>query len=62
MGGGVRPPAFARGRLDRGLLAEAALPLAQVSDDQLRTAARELFAELFGEPPVAIYDSRSAPD
>jgi hypothetical protein len=34
------------------------LPLASATDDQLRTAARELFAELFGERPVAIYDSR----
>ena len=58
VGGGVRPPATLHGRLDRGTLAETALPLASVSDDQLRTAARELFAELYGEPPVAIYDSR----
>lgn len=58
VGGGVRPPAMVRGRLDRGTLAETALPLASVSDDQLRTAAREAFAELFGERPVAIYDSR----
>ncbi|MBV8760260.1 MAG: hypothetical protein JO257_23415 [Deltaproteobacteria bacterium] len=58
VGGGVRPPAMLHGRLDRGTLAETALPLAQVSDDQLRTAARELFEELFGERPVAIYDSR----
>lgn len=58
VGGGIRPPAFVLGRLDRGRLAETALPLAHISDDQLRTAARELFAELFGEPPVAIYDSR----
>ncbi|HSN29471.1 MAG TPA: hypothetical protein VLT45_24455, partial [Kofleriaceae bacterium] len=58
VGGGVRPPAMLRGRLDRGTLAETALPLASASDDQLRTAARELFAELFGERPVAIYDSR----
>jgi len=62
VGGGVHPPAFARGRLDRGQLAETAFPLAHATDDQLRTAARELFAELFGQPPVAIYDSRSAPD
>ena len=58
VGGGVRPPAVLHGRLDRGTLAETALPLTQATDDQLRTAARELFAELFGEPPVAIYDSR----
>jgi len=58
VGGGVRPPAFLRGRLDRGALAETAYPLTHISDDQLRTAARELFSELFGEAPVAIYDSR----
>ena len=27
-----------------------------LSDDALRTAARELFRELFDEQPVAIYD------
>ena len=61
-GGGIRPPALVGGRLDRGRLAETALPLAGLSDDQLRTAARALFTELFGEPPVAIYDSRAAPE
>jgi hypothetical protein len=61
-GGGIRPPALVAGRLDRGRLAETALPLTGISDDALRTAARGLFSELFGEPPVAIYDSRAAPE
>jgi hypothetical protein len=56
-GGGIRPPAIVAGRLDRGRLAETALPLTGLSDDALRTAARELFAELFDERPVAIYDN-----
>jgi hypothetical protein len=55
-GTGIRPPAILGGRLDRGLLAETALPLTGLSDDALRVAARELFAELFEERPVAIYD------
>ncbi len=61
-GTGVRPPALVGGRLDRGQLAETALPLAGLSDDALRVAARGLFAELFGEPPVAFYDSQAAPE
>ena len=60
-GGGIQPPALAHGRMDRGRLATTAMPLAHVSDDALRVAARELFAELFAEPPVAIYDSQAAP-
>jgi hypothetical protein len=56
-GGGIRPPAMVGGRLDRGRLAETALPLTGISDDALRVAARELFAELFEERPVAIYDN-----
>jgi hypothetical protein len=61
-GGGIHPPAMVGGRLDRGRLAETALPLTGISDDQLRVAARGLFSELFGEPPVAIYDSQAAPE
>jgi len=61
-GGGIRPPALVGGRLDRGQLAETALPLTGLSDDQLRVAARGLFAELFEEPPVAFYDSQAAPE
>jgi hypothetical protein len=53
---GIRPPAILGGKLDRGVLAETALPLTGLSDDALRTAARELFRELFDEQPVAIYD------
>lgn len=61
-GGGIHAPALAGGKLDRGTLAETALPLTGISDDQLRVAARELFRELFGEAPVAIYDSQAAPE
>jgi hypothetical protein len=60
-GVGVRPPAMIAGHLDRGQLAETALPLTRLSDDALRTAARGLFQDLFEEPPVAFYDSLPAP-
>ena len=42
------------GHIDRNRLAELAVPLAAESDDALRTAARRLWHELYGEPFVAI--------
>ncbi|MFT3696049.1 MAG: hypothetical protein QM831_23125 [Kofleriaceae bacterium] len=42
--------------VDRSRLAEIALPLADVSDDNLRRVARQLWKELYGEPLIAIVD------
>ena len=47
-------PSVRRGQLDRTQLAELALPLASLSDEQLRAAARALWLELYDEPYVAI--------
>ncbi|HEY0253820.1 MAG TPA: hypothetical protein VGC41_19955, partial [Kofleriaceae bacterium] len=44
------------GHLDRNRLAELALPLAAVTDDDLRAAARRLWKDLYGEPLIAIVD------
>lgn len=44
------------GRLDRDRLAALALPLASRSDDELRLAARRLWAEMYAEPMLAIVD------
>lgn len=44
------------GELDRSRLAELAAPLAARSTLELRSAAAALWAELFGEPLVRIYD------
>ncbi|MEO8550617.1 MAG: hypothetical protein ABI678_11610, partial [Kofleriaceae bacterium] len=44
------------GHLDRTRLANLALPLGNVSDDDLRAAARRLWQELYGEPFIAIVD------
>jgi hypothetical protein len=45
------------GRIDRGRLAELALPLASFSDDQLRAGARALWLELYGQPYSAMVDA-----
>jgi hypothetical protein len=49
-GGGLRLPSVRGGQLDKRQLAEVALPLASLPDDQLRAAARALWQELYDEP------------
>ena len=49
-------PIIHDGHIDRSRLAELALPLANESDDALRTAARRLWQDLYGEPLIAIVD------
>jgi hypothetical protein len=49
-------PIIQDGHIDRSRLAELALPLANESDDALRTAARRLWQDLYGEPLIAIID------
>ena len=49
-GGGLHLPSVRGGQLDKRQLAEIALPLASLPDDQLRTAARELWKDLYDEP------------
>lgn len=44
------------GHLDRDRLAALALPLASQTDDDLRRAARRLWAEMYAEPMLAIVD------
>ena len=44
------------GEIDRDRLAALAEPLAQIGTLELRAAAAALWAELFGEPLVRIYD------
>jgi len=53
-GAALHMPTVRRGQLDRAQLAELALPLASLSDDELRTAARALWFELYDEPYMAI--------
>ena len=56
---GVKPapgPVIHDGHLDRNRLANLALPLGNVSDDDLRAAARRLWQELYGEAFIAIVD------
>jgi hypothetical protein len=56
---GIRSPGDVThdGPIDRSRLAQLALPLAAESDDALRTAARRLWQELYGEPFIAIVGS-----
>jgi hypothetical protein len=49
-------PVIHDGHIDRSRLAELAMPLANESDDALRTAARRLWQDLYGEPLIAIVD------
>ena len=44
------------GSIDRDRLAEQALPLARKSTAELRSAAAKVWADLFGEPLVRLYD------
>jgi hypothetical protein len=55
---GSRPPRALvhAGRLDRDALANLARPLAALSSDSLRMAARSLWVELYGEPVLPIVD------
>jgi len=48
----AKHPLVRDGALDRSQLASLALPLARLSDGELRAAARELWRELYGEPLV----------
>ncbi|MEO8846697.1 MAG: hypothetical protein ABI591_27365 [Kofleriaceae bacterium] len=56
---GIRSPGnvIHDGHLDRNRLAELALPLAAESDDDLRTAARRLWRQLYDQPFIAIVGS-----
>lgn len=47
--GSVTAPCVQGGELDRGQLARVALPLAQLTDEELRIQARALWHELYGE-------------
>ncbi len=49
-------PVVHNGHLDRDRLAALALPLASQTDDDLRQAARRLWAEMYAEPMLAIVD------
>lgn len=49
-------PVTQNGHLDRDRLAALALPLASQTDDDLRQAARRLWAEMYAEPMLAIVD------
>ncbi|CAN5580117.1 hypothetical protein BH11MYX1_BH11MYX1_48070 [soil metagenome] len=49
-------PVVRDGHLDRDRLAALALPLASQTDDDLRQAARRLWAEMYAEPMIAIVD------
>lgn len=49
-------PVIHDGHLDRARLANLALPLGNVSDDDLRAAARRLWHDLYNEPFIAIVD------
>jgi len=51
-GAAATHPLVRDGQLDRGQLAALAMPLARLSDGELRAAARELWRELYGEPLV----------
>jgi hypothetical protein len=44
------------GSIDRDRLAELAMPLARKSTAELRSAAAKVWADLFGEPLVRLYD------
>jgi hypothetical protein len=47
-------PSVRRGQLDRQQLAELTLPLADLTDEELRIAARALWVELYDEPLLPI--------
>jgi len=49
-------PAIHDGHIDRNRLASLAIPLAHMSDDDLRAAARRLWQDFYGEPFIAIVD------
>jgi len=49
-------PVIHDGHIDRNRLATLAIPLAHMSDDDLRAAARRLWNDFYGEPFIAIVD------
>ena len=49
-------PVIHDGHIDRNRLAVLAIPLARMSDDDLRAAARRLWQDLYAEPFTAIVD------
>lgn len=53
---GTHGPVVHGGSLDRARLAQLARPLADLSDEDLRAAARALWTELYGEPVVRMVD------
>ena len=53
---GTHGPVVHGGSLDRARLAQLARPLADLSDEDLRAAARALWSDLYGEPVARMVD------
>jgi hypothetical protein len=54
---GSEVPTVKAGKIDRHRLAELALPLADLSDSELRSAAREVWVDLYHEPLEPIVET-----